>query len=141
MPASDLIASDLVWTKASGFSPYRVICSAPCPQADAFGHVYLIAREYSRQLARPDSRWMCPWCGSSASWDDAWYEGYVQYQASVEVSSSRAVELPVAIGNQTIDALRRSGYQELADSLQFTDDLCRFCRSVVQGDRLHRCSE
>lgn len=48
-------------------TPWAVICRM-------HGRVYLTNMQYNNQLDRPDSLWMCPICGESASFDDANYE-------------------------------------------------------------------
>lgn len=55
-----------------GRQPFRVRCKT-------HGLVELTDDEYDAQLSRPDDRWRCTVCGEEASWDDAWYEGYVDH--------------------------------------------------------------
>ena len=38
------------------------------------GQVKISEAEYSRQMDRPDSFWMCPNCGSTANFDDEFFE-------------------------------------------------------------------
>jgi hypothetical protein len=45
-------------------TPYAVICLHDC------GLQFLDELEYTRQLNRPDSLWVCPKCGRIANWDD-----------------------------------------------------------------------
>lgn len=46
---------------------YAVVCPT-------HGQQFLTEDEYGRQLCRPDSRWTCPVCGATSSWDDDNYE-------------------------------------------------------------------
>jgi len=68
---------------------WRVIC----PQ---HGPVFLTRVEYNAQMMAPNNRWACPaWeegdpkdsedpgpgiCGATASWDDAWYDMWMDDQ-------------------------------------------------------------
>lgn len=42
-----------------------------CPE---HGQVYLTRENYNAQMADPDSRWVCPWCGSISEFDDDNYD-------------------------------------------------------------------
>jgi hypothetical protein len=50
-------------------TPYAVRCH--CVNGDL---VYMTFGAYMRQMARPNSFWICPRCGCDARWDDANYE-------------------------------------------------------------------
>lgn len=50
-------------------TPWAVICRQ-------HGKQFLTHEEYSYQMNRPDSLWMCPICGENAWWDDDNYEAY-----------------------------------------------------------------
>lgn len=52
-------------------TPYAVLC-------DDHGQQFLTEVEYSKQLLRPDSLWMCPRCGESAHWDDDEYDATLE---------------------------------------------------------------
>jgi hypothetical protein len=74
----DKLDPDKHWTEDSGKTPYRVRChGGSVPEAPACGFVNLSKDEYGYQMAKPDSVWSCPRCGSTATWDDDWYEGYI----------------------------------------------------------------
>lgn len=38
------------------------------------GQVQITKAEYSRQMNKPDSVWTCPKCGSTADFDDEFFE-------------------------------------------------------------------
>lgn len=42
--------------------------------AHSCGLVEIDEQEYSRQMSRPDSLWCCPNCGSTAYFDDEYFE-------------------------------------------------------------------
>jgi hypothetical protein len=60
----------LVWVCTSSSSPYRVICFRCGPEL-------LTEQQYTAQMMRPDDLWICPTCGSFATWDDDWYERFM----------------------------------------------------------------
>lgn len=52
-----------------------VICRGDSvPGQKSCGQVHISESEYSRQMNRPDSLWMCPHCGSTAHFDDDYFE-------------------------------------------------------------------
>jgi hypothetical protein len=52
-----------------------VICSGDSvPGQPRCGQVKISEAEYNRQMDRPDSLWMCPGCGSTANFDDEFFE-------------------------------------------------------------------
>lgn len=55
------------WGHSEKPTPYAV----HCPH---HGLCYLTHEEYGRQMSLPDSKWACPVCNETASWDDAIYE-------------------------------------------------------------------
>jgi hypothetical protein len=52
-----------------------VVCRGDSvPGQKPCGQVKISGDEYVRQLSRPDSLWMCPNCGSTADFDDEFFE-------------------------------------------------------------------
>jgi hypothetical protein len=52
-----------------------VVCRGDSvPGQQPCGRVKINEAEYSRQMDRPDSLWMCPHCDSSADFDDEFFE-------------------------------------------------------------------
>lgn len=52
-----------------------VICRGDSvPGQQPCGQVPLSESEYNRQMNRPDSLWACPRCGSTAEFDDDYFE-------------------------------------------------------------------
>lgn len=52
-----------------------VVCHGDSwPGQTPCGQVPLSESEYDRQMRRPDSLWMCPRCGSTATFDDDYFE-------------------------------------------------------------------
>lgn len=52
-------------------TPFAVLC-------DYHGQQFLTEEQYSHQLNRPDSLWMCPRCGDFAYWDDDEYDSAIK---------------------------------------------------------------
>lgn len=76
---------------------YAVRCRA-CPTCSTLNSVgpaliYLTEEEYYAQISRPDSFWICPNCGDSASWDDTNYE---QWCEAEEFTAAVADELELS---------------------------------------------
>lgn len=52
-----------------------VICKGDSvPGQQPCGQVLISEDEYDRQMSRPDLLWCCPHCGSTASFDDDYFE-------------------------------------------------------------------
>jgi hypothetical protein len=62
--------------QADDLVPYAaVLCRGDSvPGQPRCGQVKINEAEYSRQMDRPDSFWMCPHCGSTADFDDEFFE-------------------------------------------------------------------
>jgi hypothetical protein len=59
----------------AGMSYAAVICHGnSVPGQSPCGRVEIDEAEYSRQMDRPDAFWCCPNCGSTADFDDAYFE-------------------------------------------------------------------
>lgn len=51
-----------------------VRCHGDSVPGHCCGLVEIDEQEYMRQMMRPDSLWCCPNCGSTASFDDTYFE-------------------------------------------------------------------
>lgn len=60
---------------SAGHEAYaRIRCRGDSVPGYCCGVVDLTEAEYSAQMSRPDSLWYCPNCGSTASFDDDYFE-------------------------------------------------------------------
>jgi len=52
-------------------NPYAIICPTD-------GQVYLTEQQYNKQMANPDTRWICPVCGiQPVEFDDINFEDHM----------------------------------------------------------------
>lgn len=78
-----------------GAQPKSVIETPWAVKCREHGQVFLSADEYTRQLGRPDSLWLC-YCGASAEFDDGHLETFDQecrYLGNLAVEMTRGVML------------------------------------------------
>lgn len=51
-----------------------LICKGDFPNEPSCGQVLISEDEYLNQLDEPDALWRCPHCGSTANFDDEYFE-------------------------------------------------------------------
>jgi hypothetical protein len=68
--APEAVTDDQV--SQSGYAAVR--CHGDSVPHHCCGVVEIDEQEYTRQMMKPDALWMCPKCGSTASFDDEYFE-------------------------------------------------------------------
>ncbi len=118
---------------------YALICkSIGC------GRIFLDADEYMRQLTKADSKWVCPFCGEVAQWDDSSRVNGI----TEEVQPAQAAHTPAVLEVDPITEKITGNYQ------LFCSEKCQRGWQATkykswrlgegtfkQGDCCHRCGK
>lgn len=117
-------------------TPYRVHCHDP--HCEGFNGAFLTRKEYMIQMENADSRWKCPICNCSASWDNDSYEDHIRAELAKDITepiTSLSVEDQKLL---TEEILKQCWHSELCEMIDCEDGfVCPCCEepaALVDGD-------